>query len=48
MCMISTGEQSGQLGEMLGLASNFVDTQLDRIVDVLNKMVEPNIIGCNW
>ncbi len=41
MCMIATGEQSGQLGEMLEYSSIYIDTQLDRIVDALNKMVEP-------
>lgn len=44
MCMISTGEQSGQMGDMLGLSSEFIDTQLDRVVDMLNKMVEPVLL----
>lgn len=41
MCMISTGEQSGQLGDMLGQASIYIDTQLDRIIELLSKMMEP-------
>jgi len=41
MCMISTGEESGSLGEMLEMASLYVDEQVDRIVDILSKMMEP-------
>lgn len=39
--MISTGEQSGKLGEMLGQAGDFIDTELERIIDALTKMIEP-------
>jgi type IV pilus assembly protein PilC len=39
--MVSTGEQSGKLGEMLHQASVFIDIELDRVVDALTKMVEP-------
>ncbi|MEI8389747.1 MAG: type II secretion system F family protein [bacterium] len=41
MCMISTGEESGSLGEMLEMAGVYVDDQVDRIVDILSKMMEP-------
>jgi len=41
MCMISTGEESGSLGEMLGMAGLYVDDQVDRVVDILSKMMEP-------
>jgi type IV pilus assembly protein PilC len=41
MCMISTGEESGALGEMLEMAGTYVDDQVDRIVDILSKMMEP-------
>lgn len=44
MCMISTGEQSGQLGDMLEQCSIFIDTMLDRIVDLLNKLAEPMLL----
>ena len=44
MCMISTGEQSGQLSEMLEQASTYVDIQLDRAVELLNKLVEPFLL----
>ncbi|MFA6989454.1 MAG: type II secretion system F family protein [Candidatus Gastranaerophilaceae bacterium] len=47
--MVSTGEQSGKLGEMLGQASEFIDIELQRIIDSLTKLVEPAmliIIGC--
>ena len=39
--MISTGEQSGRLGDMLGKAVNFLDKTLDGIIDTLTKMIEP-------
>lgn len=41
MCMISTGEESGSLGEMLEQAGEYIDEQVDRIVDLLSKMMEP-------
>jgi type IV pilus assembly protein PilC len=41
MCMISTGEESGSLGEMLEMAGLYVDDQVDRVVDILSKMMEP-------
>ena len=39
--MISTGEQSGRLGEMLDKGVNFLDKTLDGIIDTLTKMIEP-------
>ncbi len=39
--MIATGEQSGRLGDMLGQAVNYIDKQLDAIIDVMTKMIEP-------
>ena len=39
--MISTGEQSGRLGEMLQNAVNYLDKILDDIIDTLTKMIEP-------
>ena len=39
--MIATGEQSGRLGDMLGQATSFIDKQLDAIIDVMTKMIEP-------
>jgi len=41
MCMISTGEESGALGDMLQMAGEYVDDQVDRVVDILSKMMEP-------
>ncbi len=39
--MVATGEQSGKLGEMLGKASEYIDKQLDRVIDILTKFIEP-------
>ena len=39
--MISTGEQSGRLGDMLTQATVYIDKKLDNIIDTLTKMVEP-------
>ena len=39
--MIATGEQSGRLGDMLLQATNFIDKRLDKIIDVMTKMIEP-------
>ncbi len=39
--MISTGEQSGRLGDLMDQAVKFIDEELDRIVDALTKMIEP-------
>ncbi len=39
--MIATGEQSGRLGDMLLQAVNYIDKQLDIIIDIMTKMIEP-------
>ncbi|MFA7659032.1 MAG: type II secretion system F family protein [Candidatus Gastranaerophilaceae bacterium] len=39
--MISTGEQSGRLGDMLLQATMYIDKKLDVIIDTMTKMVEP-------
>ena len=39
--MVSTGEQSGKLGEMLAKASEYIDNQLDRVIEMLTKFIEP-------
>ena len=39
--MISTGEQTGRLGDMLEKAVNFLDKTLDAIIDTMTKMIEP-------
>jgi type IV pilus assembly protein PilC len=39
--MIATGEQSGRLGDMLGQAVSYIDKELDAIIDVMTKMIEP-------
>lgn len=42
--MVSTGEQSGKLGEMLGQAAEFIDVELQRIIDSLTKLIEPAML----
>lgn len=44
LCMISTGEQAGQLGGMLDQAGLYVDTQLERTIDTLSKFLEPALM----
>ena len=44
MCMIATGEQAGQLGEVLGNASLYVDEELDRVIDLLSRLLEPCLL----
>ena len=39
--MVSTGEQSGRLGEMLDKGVIFLDKTLDGIIDTMTKMIEP-------
>ena len=39
--MVSTGEQSGRLGDMLQKGVNFLDKTLDGIIDTMTKMIEP-------
>ena len=39
--MISTGEQSGRLGDMMGQVKKKKDKKLDTIIDTMTKMIEP-------
>lgn len=39
--MVSTGEQSGRLGDLMEQSVKYIDEELDRIVDALTKMIEP-------
>lgn len=41
MCMISTGEETGSLSEMLKQANEYVDNEIDKVVDLLSKLFEP-------
>jgi len=41
MCMISTGEETGSLSEMLNQANEYVDSEIDKIIDILSKLFEP-------
>ncbi len=41
MCMISTGEESGSLVEMLKQTGEYIDDQIERVVDLLSKLFEP-------
>ncbi len=41
MCMISTGEETGALSEMLDQANEYVDNEIDKVVDLLSKLFEP-------
>ncbi len=42
--MISTGEQSGRLNDLLENAVYFIDEELDKAVDIVTKMMEPLLI----
>ncbi len=42
--MVSTGEQSGRLGELLIQSVKHIDQQLDLIIDTLGKMIEPILL----
>ncbi len=42
--MISTGEQSGRLSELLENSVYFIDQELDKAVDIMTKMMEPLLI----
>lgn len=44
MCMIATGEQSGNLGDMLEEASTYIDDELERVIELLNKASEPVLL----
>jgi len=39
--MVSTGEQTGRLGDMLDKGVKFLDKTLDGIIDTMTKMIEP-------
>lgn len=42
--MVSTGEQSGRLGELMTQSVMYIDQQLDLIIDTLGKLVEPILL----
>ena len=42
--MVSTGEQSGRLGELMTQCVTHIDQQLDLIIDTLGKLVEPVLL----
>lgn len=44
MCMISTGEEAGKLGETLGHSEVYIDEQLDKVIDILSRLVEPLLV----
>lgn len=44
MCMIATGEESGQLADTLEQAGIYIDTQVERLVEMLNKLFEPLLL----
>lgn len=42
--MVSTGEQSGRLGELMTQSVLYIDQQLDLIIDTLGKLIEPILL----
>ena len=42
--MVSTGEQSGRLGELMIQSVQQIDKELDMIIDTLGKMIEPILL----
>lgn len=42
--MVSTGEQSGRLGELMTQCVQHIDQQLDLIIDTLGKLIEPILL----
>ncbi len=42
--MISTGEQSGRLGELMTQSVQQIDQELDTIIDTLGKLIEPILL----
>ncbi len=42
--MVSTGEQSGRLGELMTQSVQHIDQQLDLIIDTLGKLIEPVLL----
>ncbi len=41
MCLLATGEEAGSLTEMLKQTGEYIDEQIDRVVDLLGKLFEP-------
>ncbi len=42
--MVSTGEQSGRLGELMTESVQHIDQQLDLIIETLGKLIEPILL----
>ena len=42
--MVSTGEQSGRLGELMEQCVLYIDQQLDLIIDTIGKLIEPILL----
>lgn len=42
--MVSTGEQSGRLGDLMKQSVLFIDQELERVVDMITKMIEPLLL----
>lgn len=42
--MVATGEQSGRLGELMKQSVLYIDQELDRIIDMMTKMIEPVLL----
>ncbi len=42
--MVSTGEQSGRLGELMIQCVQHIDAQLDLIIDTIGKLIEPILL----
>ena len=42
--MVSTGEQSGRLGELMTQSVEHIDQQLDAVIDTIGKMIEPILL----
>lgn len=42
--MMSTGEQSGRLGELMDQCVKYIDDELDGIIEAMTKMVEPVLL----
>ena len=42
--MVSTGEQSGRLGELMTQCVQHIDEQLDLIIDTIGKLIEPILL----
>ncbi|MDD3238009.1 MAG: type II secretion system F family protein [Candidatus Gastranaerophilales bacterium] len=42
--MVATGEQSGKLGELMHQSVLYIDQELDRVIDIISKMIEPILL----